>query len=376
MEFKVSAIIPMYKARDYIIENVNNLLDQTLAETEIVIVNDCSPDDSMELCRKHFGDNERVQLIDQPQNMGPGKARNRGIEAARGEYITFMDSDDGLLLDAYEKMYNAAKENDADVLHVTGSILPLVKNAPADLLKVSKDDWLSRNMDHWDKTKELRVITDDPAERFANWKKEAYHWSVWSKLYRREMMMKYNIRFGDVKLAEDMVFCFSCLFHSRKYVQYPGAFYLYRMSGESLCRGNDYYKLLSRSLLSAFDAGDAVRQAVSGVKYFEDNKACVDEAAAIVINNLEKLYIRPMFQNLGAETVEKDGIIRGLFNERFGGNADFANNCFMEQHRNYPEIEDMVGKFSDVDNLKALVEEFKKKDLEARAKMLKEGENK
>ena len=367
MEFKVSAIIPMYKARDYIIENVTNLLNQTLPETEIVIINDCSPDDSMELCRQHFGNNERVQLLDQPKNMGPGAARNRGIEAARGEYITFVDSDDGVLPDAYEKMYNAAKANDADVLHVTGSILPLVKDAPADLLKVSKDDWLSRNMDHFDTTDVLRVITDDPYERFQNWKKGAYHWSVWSKLYRREMMMKYNIRFGDMKLAEDMVFCFGCLFHSRKYVQYPGAFYLYRMSGESLCRGNDRYKLLSRALLSAFEASDAVKKNAAGIPFFEENPAFVDETIAVVINNLETLYIRTMFQNIGAEAIEKDGIVRGLFRDRFGDNAEFAYNCFMEQHKLYPPVDDIVSKFSDIDNLKALVEEFKKKDAEARA---------
>lgn len=367
MEFKVSAIIPMYKAKDYIIENVNNLLNQTLAETEIVILNDCSPDDSMELCRKHFGNNERVQLIDQPKNMGPGAARNRGIEAARGEYITFVDSDDGVLPDAYEKMYNAAKENDADMLHVTGSILPLIKDAPADLLKVSKEDWFSRNMDHYDQTNVLRVITDDPHERFENWKKGTYHWSVWSKIYRREMIMKYNIRFGDMKLAEDMVFCFGALFHSRKYVQYPGAFYLYRMSGESLCRGKDHYKLITRALLSAFEASDEVKKQISGIPFFEENKAMVDEAIAIVINNLETLYIRPMFQNLGAETIEKDGVIRKLFEEQFGANAGFVYNCFIEQHNNYPPIDDIITKFSDIDNLKALIEEFKKKDEEVRA---------
>ena len=171
MDYKVSVVIPMYKARDYIIENVDSLLAQTLPELEVIIVNDCTPDDSMEICRSHYSENERVQLIDQPKNMGPGEARNTGVKAARGEYIAFVDSDDAVLPDAYEKMYKVAKENDADVLHNTGFIMPLVLNAPANLLKVPEDDRIEVLTDRHDVAQEVKVISDDMDERFAKWKK-------------------------------------------------------------------------------------------------------------------------------------------------------------------------------------------------------------
>ena len=131
MDYKVSVIIPMYNAEGFIEAVVDSLLAQTLKETEIIVVNDCSPDNSMAVCRRRYGDNDRVMLIDQPKNMGPGEARNTGIKAARGEYIAFADSDDNMLPNALEEMYKGAKQENADVLHCTGAIFPLVKDAPA-----------------------------------------------------------------------------------------------------------------------------------------------------------------------------------------------------------------------------------------------------
>ena len=75
MEYKVSVIMPMYKGTKFIKAAVDGLLHQSLPEVEIIVVDDCSPDDSLEYCRKLYGDNERVQIIAQPVNMGPGEAR-------------------------------------------------------------------------------------------------------------------------------------------------------------------------------------------------------------------------------------------------------------------------------------------------------------
>lgn len=372
MNYKVSVVIPMYKAKDYIIENVDCLLAQTLSETEIIIVNDCSPDNSMELCREHYAGNERVQLIDQPKNMGPGAARNAGVKAAKGEYIAFVDSDDGVVPDAFEKMYNAAKEYDADVLHNTGCIFPLMVDAPANLLTVPQKDWLNVNTDRVDTATDIRIAPDDIAERFDRWKKEMYHWAVWNKLYRREFLLKHDIHFGEMKLAEDLAFCFACLFNAKKYVTMPGNFYLYRMAENSLCRGKDYVKLLERSLSSVLNAPDIMKHNMKGIAFFEEHPECAREAIDFVIANLEKMYIRPAFQELGEEEIRKDGTVKRLFDEKYGDNPDFVYYTFMELHKNYPPIPDFVKKASDIGYLikarekygKNLMKSFSEKDTE------------
>ena len=342
MEFKVSAVIPMYKARDYIVENVDALLQQTLPELELVIVNDCSPDDSMAICREHYGNNPRVQLIDQPKNMGPGAARNRGVQAARGEYIGFVDSDDAVLPEAFEKMYRTAKEYDADVVHCTGVIFPLVKEAPANLLTIDQKDWLRFATDRYDVATETRLIPMDPMERFRNWRKEAYHWAVWNKLYRRTFLLENHLRFGDIKLSEDQLFCFGVLFNAKNYVLMPGEYYLYRLGGESLCRGSDYLPLMERALTSIFGAIPMLKETMSHIPFFAEHPECAREAMQFVIDNLEMIYLKPGFQRVGEERLLEDGRIKALFEKQFGECAEYAYYCFVEQHKQYPPADDVL----------------------------------
>lgn len=138
-QIKISIIIPMYNARDYIVHCVDALLEQTLKDIEIIVVDDCSTDDSMAICEERYKDNDCVVLLSQPKNMGPGAARNAGIEKARGEYISFVDSDDAMVKDAFRQMYEEASRTDADVLHTGGALIPFDKNPGSDLSQMPED---------------------------------------------------------------------------------------------------------------------------------------------------------------------------------------------------------------------------------------------
>ena len=74
MNFDLSVIIPVYGVEKYIQSCVDSILNQTAKNIEIILVNDCTPDNSMKICEELYGNNERVQLINQPRNMGPGEA--------------------------------------------------------------------------------------------------------------------------------------------------------------------------------------------------------------------------------------------------------------------------------------------------------------
>ena len=98
---KVSVVVPIYRVEQYLEQCVNSLLRQTLTDLEILLVNDASPDRSLEIARR-FESDPRVRVIDKPHG-GLGDTRNWGAREATGEYLAFVDSDDWLEEDAFEK---------------------------------------------------------------------------------------------------------------------------------------------------------------------------------------------------------------------------------------------------------------------------------
>ena len=90
----VSVVMPVYKARDFVEEAIRSVMAQTVTDWELLIIDDCSPDDSYDLANALAERDERIRLIRNERNMGVARTRNRGIELSRGKYIAFLDSDD------------------------------------------------------------------------------------------------------------------------------------------------------------------------------------------------------------------------------------------------------------------------------------------
>lgn len=116
MNPKISVIIPVYKTEEYLAECLNSVISQTLKEIEIIIVNDASPDNSVQIIKEFHQKDTRIVFINKTTNEGVGKARNDGIDIAKGEFICFMDSDDLYSTNTVlEKLYRAAKNNQVNV---------------------------------------------------------------------------------------------------------------------------------------------------------------------------------------------------------------------------------------------------------------------
>ena len=116
MKYKVSVIIPVWNVERYIESCLTSLLNQTLKEIEIIVVNDGSPDNSQKIIDKYVKKYPNKVKSYIKENGGQGSARNLGITFATGEYISFVDSDDWLSEDALEKMYNLAKKEKSDIV--------------------------------------------------------------------------------------------------------------------------------------------------------------------------------------------------------------------------------------------------------------------
>lgn len=109
----ISVIVPAYNAEEYIENCVDSILSQVYDNIEVIIIDDGSTDNTREVCRKYDNDN-RVTFI-ATENGGPGKARNNGIDNAKGEWILFVDSDDTIDKEMCSRLYKAAEDADADI---------------------------------------------------------------------------------------------------------------------------------------------------------------------------------------------------------------------------------------------------------------------
>lgn len=112
---QISVIVPVYKTEQYLRACVDSILHQSYSDLEVILVDDGSPDNCPQICDDYAQRDERVRVIHQ-NNAGVAAARNAGLDAACGEYITFVDSDDWIDPDMYAGMMEMAKAHDCDVV--------------------------------------------------------------------------------------------------------------------------------------------------------------------------------------------------------------------------------------------------------------------
>ena len=194
---KISIVVPIYGVEKYLENCIETLLAQTLKEIEIILVDDGSPDRSGEIADTYAEKYDHIKVIHQ-KNAGLGPARNTGINAAIGEYIGFVDSDDWVKPGMFEKLYTAAKENNADIV-ASGHC-----------------DWTNgkivRTRIHPMAGKTIRGSSQIDAARKKMYgylpgdrEVEAFPMSVWIAIYRRQMLEDNNRKFINI-LSEDIIF--------------------------------------------------------------------------------------------------------------------------------------------------------------------------
>ena len=116
MDMKLSIIVPVYKVEEYLGECVDSLLSQTIDDYEIILVDDGSPDNSGKIADEYAAVNPDMIRVLHIDNGGQGRARNFALDIAKGDFVGFVDSDDWVTHDMYEKMYTRAAETGADVV--------------------------------------------------------------------------------------------------------------------------------------------------------------------------------------------------------------------------------------------------------------------
>jgi glycosyltransferase involved in cell wall biosynthesis len=358
MKAEISVIMPLYNAKDYLKLAVDSVLNQTHKNIEIVIVDDCSTDGSLELCRELYGSDERVRIFKQEKNGGPGAARNRGISEARGEYIAFIDSDDEMMPDNLSRMFKAAKEHDADVLHNNHSriVLPLDDGSmPLELLDYP-DDTVVMQLDKGESITDIKVLPSDLTKRLEIWSKGSISWSVTNKMIRRSLISENAIAFPDMTLAEDAVFCLQCMLAAKNYVLMPGGWYLVRMNAASLTRKANAAKKVVNAIKSQLNVIKNLKAISEKMPVLKDEKN-FNLAVKTLLTSIEEFSLRLSYQEAGHEELRKDENLSALFSDNFGANAPYAEFLFFQLHEVYPKLPGVLASPEDCVKIKQAIRE-------------------
>lgn len=111
-----SVVMPVYNAEKYVAKAIKSVLDQTFRDFELILIDDCSTDGSYDICREYSERDERVTLVKTDYNKGVSNARNLGIKFVKGQYCTFIDSDDWVDEDLLDHMFDALREHHVDII--------------------------------------------------------------------------------------------------------------------------------------------------------------------------------------------------------------------------------------------------------------------
>lgn len=287
----ISIIVPVYNAQDYLDKCLVSIINQTYKNIEIIIIDDGSTDNSKEIIRKYRNNDNRIFYYYQ-ENSGAGIARNTGIDFSRGNYITFIDSDDYVNEKYIEKMYMAIKPDDA--FSICGTI----------------------------------NVSYDGTEKIVNVNKKLVNAfrgiAQYRRLVNKRILLESQIKFSDLKICEDLEFYSKLMIYSNM---------KYSIVNESLY----YYVQRENSLIHTFDKNqeDTLKAVNNIIAFCKDNNRY-----EIYKNELEYLYIAHVIGGytkriiLGGISIDEFKIIISKITNKF---PNWYNNKYINNNEYIPE---------------------------------------
>ena len=249
---KVSIVVPIYNVEKYLEQCVDSIINQTLKDIEIILVDDGSPDNCPQICDDYAKKDSRIKVVHK-KNGGLSSARNAGIEVAIGDYIGFIDSDDYIELDMYEKMYNIAIKNDVDFVI-------------SDYYRVSDEGKVRATLDMdegiYEKNKIKKYIF--PTLIMGDDINYGNLLAVWHCLYKRELLERNSLMFDEeVKYSEDNLFSSIIGYNANSFYYMKGSYlYNYRYNPNSISKTykpdawSVYLKMNNKLKYLFFNVGD------------------------------------------------------------------------------------------------------------------------
>ncbi len=309
---KITVIMPVYNASRFLKEAVDSVLSQTYSNFELICVNDGSSDDSVKILSE-YSDN-RLIVINQI-NQGAGIARNTGISASTGEYVTFLDSDDMLKKDALEQFYKRICATKADLIISKGEEFQdsIEKSSPA--------PWVLK--EQYVPNKECFNLKDYPTGVMllaGN--------CPWSKCYRRNFLIDEKIEFPNLPRNEDIVFVELACYKAKSIsiLSYPTV--MHRILVESSLENKGFLKNPN----AFWTASILFRNMISNDSQYRLIKRALDNA------DLNRLYFYYSIADNSARNILKQTLVKEMSNV-----LDFSNDAYYDNKKALELVKKIIG---------------------------------
>ena len=222
----ISVIIPTYNSEKYIIECLNSLLKQTFQNFEVIVVDDCSTDNSFAIVEGYVNKFDgRFRLVRTKKNSGGGGyvPRNMGLDLSRGEYIFFIDADDFITENALETLYTEAKKVNADVVYTSAHYFYDINKKSSLILDVEGNSVKKKGLKD-----NSTLIINDPNKNLQRLLFVGDFRNPWTKFSRRDFLIDNEITFPDIILGGDFIWTIHVYCCSKRFLRLPIPIYFYR----------------------------------------------------------------------------------------------------------------------------------------------------
>lgn len=257
---KVTVVIPVHDDAAHLRACLDSVVGQTLADIEIICIDDASTDGSRDILEEYARRDFRVRLISYKANRSASQARKDGALAARGEYVMFLDADDYLELNACESLYREMRKYGVDILHFGTSVIN-VGNVPPSRLE---------NLEKFTRPYSQRL--EGKAVFESCFHRKLYGYSIWNKIYSADLCRKAFSRIpdGSYSKAQDLFAFFVLAYFARSYVGLPDARYHHYRFGAGLTGHN-------QMSLDKFAVHCTQTRVSQGIKRFLEEEDCFDQ---------------------------------------------------------------------------------------------------
>lgn len=268
MKINLSIIVPIYNAEKYLEKLLNSIEEQMNNYTELILINDGSSDNSLEICERHKKNNKNI-IVCSIKNSGSGIARNKGIELARGDYLYFPDSDDILCENALENILNIIKENPDYVVF--------------SYYETYRDDNQSKLVRIIDR----KLSGDEIRSNYYKYLPKSeicVQGAPWNKLFKREIIEENNVYFSSLKRHQDEAFITNYIGYVNNVILSSKPIYTYYLNSsqdESLKFPKNYFNI-RKELRAIFN---------KNIKTWKSNELALDYIEFSFILSLKRMFM-------------------------------------------------------------------------------------
>lgn len=291
MEKMISIIVPVYKVEEYLEKCIRSILDQTYRNIEVILVNDGSPDRCPDICDFYSNKYSQVKVIHK-ENGGLSEARNVGLDAAKGEYVLFVDSDDYIDLNTCELFIKEIGSTNPDI--VVGNARRIKDKSVTEM----KHKYITRG----------RIVTGEEYLK-EELKSQTMYMPAWLNLYKRSFLQENNLKFKVGILHEDEQFTPRAFLKAKRVIGTDIVFYNYLIRNDSITMQKDLSRNAIHIIQTCYELDNIYKRV-------EDEELRVLLYDNLITKYLYAFQIGKLYKDEYRELIKKDFLNKEVYHKK------------------------------------------------------------